>query len=164
MAAPATEPRIIPLREPKSPPERAHTDRCPGRQGRIEERGAQDTVRCTVCDAYLYNAPRVETGREVRSVSTVHNGIKPKQRSRVIERATGRCELCGARGDLHVGHLLSVKAGLEQGLTETELNDDSNLAAMCEECNLGIGKNPVPLRLVIALVMARTRNQGAPTE
>ena len=152
---------VIDLREPKSPPEHAHAARCAGRIGRVVSRGAQDTVRCSTCDTFLYNAPRVETGRAVRTTKTVHNGIKNKQRARVLLRANGACELCHEGGKpIHVGHLVSVDKGLAQGLTELELNDDENLCAMCDECNLGLGKEPVPLRFAVSIVMARLRKTG----
>jgi hypothetical protein len=61
---------------------------------------------------------------------------------------------------LHVGHLLSVEKGLAQGLTERELNHDENLAAMCEECNLSLGNEPVRLAICFALLKARLRNEG----
>jgi hypothetical protein len=48
---------------------------------------------------------------------------------------------------------------MRQGLTEIEINDDENLAALCEECNLGLGDETVPLRLAIAMVLARVRNR-----
>lgn len=129
--------------------------RCGCASGRIQTKSGQDCVFCTGCNAFAYNAPRVETGRAVRSVSTVHSGIKPKQRARLILRANGRCELCGARGDLHVGHVLSVAVGLEHGLTERDLNDDENLVAACPECNLGLGAEPMPTRLLVAILRAR---------
>lgn len=134
---------------------RAACRSCGGVSGRIETKNGQDCVYCTGCGAFAYNAPRVETGRAERSVSTVHNGIKPKQRARLILRANGRCELCGARGDLHVGHVLSVVVGLEHGLTEVQLNDDENLVASCPECNLGLGAEPMPTRLLVAILRAR---------
>jgi 5-methylcytosine-specific restriction endonuclease McrA len=131
--------------------------------GTVRTVGNQDTVRCARCNVFQYNAPRVETGRAVRTVSTVHEAIKPKLRARILERATGRCELCGAdgraAGGLHVGHLISVKDGLERGLTEVDLNTEENLAAMCAECNLGLGQQTVPLRLAVAIVMTRLKNQ-----
>jgi hypothetical protein len=133
---------------------------CGSEYGEIRDRGAQDCVFC-VCGKFQYNAPRTETGKQVRTVSTVHSCIKPKLRARVLMRATGRCELCGKQpGDnasLHVGHLLSVKAAMDAGLSDAEINDDSNLAAMCDECNLGLGQEPVPLRLAVALVLSRAR-------
>lgn len=132
---------------------------CGCEDGRIQERGSQDCVYCFGCDRFQYNAPRAETGKPVRSVTSNRAGIKPSQRARIIvERASCRCELCGTnKSELHVGHLLSIDEGLKQGFTEQELNHDENLAAMCAECNLGIGKNPVPLRLAVALQMARIR-------
>lgn len=138
---------------------RAPCKRCSGTEGRIETRSGQDCVICN-CGAYQYCAPKAETGRAVRSVSTVHKAIKPNQRARVLLRSSSHCELCGrSGGTLHVGHLLSVSDGMDQGLTEIELNDDDNLAAMCEECNLGLGDETVPLRLVLAITLARAKNR-----
>jgi hypothetical protein len=134
---------------------------CGGLEGKITTTGGQDCVRCLACHKFQYNAPKVETGREVRTTTTVHNGIKPKQRYRIIERASGRCELCGARDDvvLHVGHLISVEFGMQRGMTDQEINSEDNLCCMCDQCNLGVGKTPIPLRLAIAMVLARLRNQ-----
>lgn len=149
---------MIKLRDPKSPIEIKHADECPGRDGVVKTVGSQDTVRCATCDRFLYNAPKTETGRAVRSVTTVHSNIKPKQRARILERATGACELCHTSGaPLHVGHLLSVARGIAEGLTDSEINSDENLAAFCDQCNLGMGKQPVPVRLVVAILIARTR-------
>ncbi len=134
---------------------------CGCENGRIVERGAQDTVRCLDCDRHCYNAPRVETGKKVRTVQTVHEAIKPKQRARIIELATGRCQLCGkgpeSGATMHVAHLVSVKQGLGNGLTELELNSDENLVCACDECNLGLGKETIPLRLAISIQLARLR-------
>lgn len=142
-----------------SHPLRKPCEKCGSVTGYIETRGNQDCVFCQACKGYQYCAPKTETGRAVRTVTTVHNGIKPNQRNRILMRATGHCELCGASGDLHVGHLLSVREGLEQGLTEFELNNDENLAAFCPECNLGMGQETVPLRLVFAIIKARAKNR-----
>lgn len=131
---------------------------CTNTLGRIETRNGQDCVFCTECDKFQYNAPKTETGREPRTVTTVHNGIKPGQRARILLRANGSCELChAANKPLHVGHLLSVNEGLKQGLTEAQINADENLSAMCDECNLGLSDQPVPLRLVIAILIARLK-------
>jgi len=131
---------------------------CGGTQGRIEEKGYQDCVYCLGCDRFQYNAPRCETGKPVRHVKT-REQISPSQRARIlIVRANGRCEICGTdKRELHVAHLLSIDAGREQGMSDDELNDDENLCAMCDACNLGLGKNPVPLRLAVAIQMARIR-------
>lgn len=121
--------------------------RCGENLGRIVEKNGQDTVRCISCNAYCYCAPR--------SVSTVHKAIRTSQRERILERATVKCELCGARGNLHVGHIISVEIGLGFGLTEIELNDDENLLCLCEECNLGMGSKPMPMRVAIVVLRAR---------
>lgn len=134
---------------------RAPCAACGGTAGLVLERNGQDTVRCAQCNRFQYNAPRTETGREHRSVTTVHAAIKPKQRARIILRDGGRCILCGATGNLHVGHLVSVDAGMRFGLTDAEINDDENLVAQCEECNLGIGSEPMPLRVAIVVLRAR---------
>ncbi len=127
--------------------------------GTITETGAQDVVRCLECKKHCYNAPRTETGKKVRTVQNVHEAIRPKLRARIIERATGKCELCGKRPvdgiALHVAHVISVEQGLANGLTEIQLNDPENLVCACDECNLGMGKQTVPLRMLIAILMAR---------
>jgi hypothetical protein len=129
---------------------------CGSRLGRIVTKGQQDTVRCALCDRWQYNAPRVETGKRRRTVTTVHNGIKAKQRARIIRRGRSACEVCHASDrPLHVGHIVGVEIGLAYGLTETRLNDDENLLSMCEECNLGLGAEPMSLPLAIAILKAR---------
>lgn len=128
---------------------------CGGTEGVVIRRGMQDTVRCRGCQRFQYNAPRTETGERRVSVVTVHNGIKPKQRARILDRANGRCEVCGGRMHLHVGHIVSVKVGLGMGVEESILNDDENLMALCAECNLGRGHEPMPLRLAVAVLRAR---------
>lgn len=129
---------------------------CNGVIGRLIEVNGQDTVRCLGCNAYCYCAPRTETGREVRSVTTIHNGIKPHVRSRILERDGFRCVLCRAEDvRMHVGHVVSVDAGFATGLTDAEINDEENLIAVCEECNLGQGSQPIPLRVAIQILKAR---------
>lgn len=136
--------------------------RCKHDIGQVTTKGGQDCVYCVQCGSYQYNAPKTETGRKTRSVSTTHQMIKPKQRSRIIDRANGRCERCGAtkeatRTGLHVGHVVSVEAGHKYGLTDQEINDDENLIAECDQCNLGHGKMPVPLRVYVAIIATRLR-------
>ena len=139
---------------------------CTSEVGYVLERNGQDTVRCVSCDRFQYNAPRTETGRAVRSVSTIHAAVRPKQRARIILRAGAKCETCGAAGrdGLHVGHIVSVEVGLNFGLSDDEINDDENLLALCAECNLGFGAEPMPLRVAISVLRARVawarRNEG----
>lgn len=135
---------------------RAPCPYCGSTDGRIVERNGQDTVRCLACDRHCYNAPRTETGREVRSVTTVHNGIKSKLRTKILQRDGYQCVLCkSTTSNLHVGHVVSVDAGFATGLTDAEINDEENLIATCEECNLGQGAQPIPLRIAIAILKAR---------
>lgn len=131
--------------------------RCGSTTGRIVEKSGQDTVRCNVCNAYCYCAPRTETGRAVRSVSTVRRGIRPSDRTRILERDGYRCVLCRQddASKLHVGHIVSVDAGIATGLSDEEINDDENLIAQCEECNLGQGPQPIPLRVAVVILRAR---------
>ena len=129
---------------------------CGGTVGRLVEKTGQDTVRCIACDAYCYCAPKTETGREARTARTVHKGIRPKDRALILERDGHRCVLCKADDvRLHIGHVVSVEAGLVTGLTDAEINDEENLIAQCEECNLGQGAQPIPLRVAIAILRAR---------
>lgn len=131
---------------------------CGSTDGALLSKNGQDTVRCANCNRHCYNAPRTETGKAQRSVSTVHAAIKPSQRARVLLRDGNACAICHASDrPLHVGHLLAVDTGLKLGLTDSELNSDDNLAAMCEECNLGIGANPLPLRLAAAILKSCVR-------
>lgn len=131
---------------------------CPSSDGYVVSTNGQDVVRCLVCDRGQYNAPRTETGRAVRSNASIHNGIKPKLRTFVINRAGCRCERCGASGAgvvLHVGHLIPVDHGLKFGIPTEELNDEENLTCECEACNLGQGAEPTPLRVAMAILRAR---------
>lgn len=142
--------------------------KCGFETGFILTVNGQDVVRCEHCQAYQYNAPRVETGRKPRTVQTVHELITPAIRSRMIDRANSRCERCGkhaaaSKTGLHVGHIISVDEGLRQGLDISIINSDENLICECDECNLGHGKGVLPVRFVVALLLARL-NQGASNE
>ena len=133
---------------------------CGSMDGMLRETGSQDCVFCARCGKFQYNAPRTETGKPVRSVRSSRDAdIAPSLRAEIIVvRAGCHCELCGASDrELHVGHLISLDAGRREGMNEDDLNGPENLAAMCNTCNLGLGNQPVPLRLMIGLVMARTR-------
>ncbi len=129
--------------------------------GFVTEQGSQDVVRCSSCDAYCYCAPRVETGKATRTVAK-RPGINPKMRARIlVVRANGKCEICGSAGTerdpLHVGHLISRENAFRLGMTESEIDSEENLCAMCAECNLGLGHETVPARLLARVVMVRLR-------
>lgn len=130
---------------------------CPGcgcRDGYIRTRGGQDTVRCSACDRYCYNAPRSETGRETRSLRT-RPTISPSQRARILIRDNATCILCHRHDvDLDIGHLVSVRDGKARGLSDDQLRDDANLAAMCTACNSGLAHRSLPVHLLVAALVA----------
>lgn len=135
--------------------------RCKTTTGRIETKSGQDCVFCTQCGAFQYNAPRVETGREVRSLRT-RPDISPSQRTRILDRDGGACILCHATDrPLDIGHLISVKDGLDTGLTEAQIYHDENLAAMCAPCNSGYGARTVNPRIIAAALLARSLRRPA---
>ena len=140
--------------QPDSYEMRAPCRYCHELAGRIVGRSGQDCVYCLRCDRWQYNAPRTETGRKQRTVRTVHDDIKPSVRFKVLQRARGHCEMpgCGATGDLHIAHLLSVKDGFEAGIPEAQLNGPANLCALCPECNLGQGVAPMDPLIYMALM------------
>jgi 5-methylcytosine-specific restriction endonuclease McrA len=149
---------------PKDPFRMRSQCMCGSVEGYIRETGAQDVVRCMACDKFQYNAPRVETGKAVRTVSTVHAAISTKKRAEILCRGGFRCEACGRSPtkpsvELHVGHVVSVKRGIEMGLSDAEINSDENLMALCAECNLGIQAETIPVRLLVTVIMARKREQ-----
>ena len=132
--------------------------RCGHLMGYIRRKGAQDCVYCQSCGAWQYNAPRTETGTAVRPVRS-RPEVSPSQRSRIMRRDGYRCVLCGAPAsadvELHLAHLVSVLDGPDLGLSESDVWHDENLIVSCAECNLGLGKNSVPARLIAALVVRR---------
>lgn len=135
---------------------------CGSELGLIQEKNGQDCVYCCKCGTWQYNAPKVETGRATRTTQTVHAAIKPRVRSEVLVRSNGRCELCGKSSSecvVHVGHILSVNVGIAEGLCDEEINDPENLMAMCDECNLGIGDHPLPLKLMVKVLVSRRKNK-----
>lgn len=136
--------------------------KCGSEKGQIKPTNGQDVVFCEQ-GHYQYNAPKVETGKIQRTVTTVHNGITAKKRATVLMRATGRCELCGKsslESVIHAGHIVSVKQGLKLGLTEKELNDPENLCALCDECNLGLSDEILPIRLLARILLSRLKVKG----
>jgi hypothetical protein len=118
----------------------------------LVKRGGQNTVRCAFCDALLYNAPKTETGERARTVETLRAGIKPSLQARILDRDNGRCAICGHDGEMQIGHLLSIEEGARLGAPTDLLNDEANLAAMCEPCNLGYSSRSVNPRMYAAIM------------
>ena len=61
--------------------------------------------------------------------------LRPSLRFKILHRDQYRCQTCGASAaggaDLHIDHILPVSKG--------GTNDESNLRALCSECNIGRG-------------------------
>jgi hypothetical protein len=118
---------------------------CGSDAAELEQSGTQLPVRCRDCGRVSYNAPKAEVGLAHRSVRTLRANISPSQQARILERDHGRCVLCGTTEEITIGHLLSVADGMRVGATIQELNDDANLAAMCQACNIGLSDRSVSL-------------------
>ena len=119
----------------------------------------QAAIHCAVCRRVAYNAPKAETGAPVRSISS-RPDLKPGQRQRILDRDQARCQICGRTPAehgviLHVGHILSVKEGREQGASDGELFADCNLFACCEECNIDTGALSMPPIMWLRLIRAQ---------
>ena len=139
--------RTHPLREP--------CRQCGGMVGRIVPAGGQNVVRCRDCGRAAFNAPKTETGESPRTLQTIRH-VPPSQRTRILERALGRCELCASTQMLTIAHFLSVKDGFNN-LTDAQINSDENLIALCAECNSGQSHRTGPLWLFAAILYRRVR-------
>jgi hypothetical protein len=128
---------------------------CGSKQGFITAVGTQNVLRCNGCERHLYNPSRVETGDKPRTLATTHEAIKPAKRLKIIERASGRCETCGSRSLLQVGHVVSVADGHKLGMADSVINSDENLICQCAECNSGQGRGTMPLRMYVAILKVR---------
>jgi len=133
---------------------------CASTQGRLETRNGQDCVFCLNCGRLAYNAPKTETGREVRTLRT-RPEMKVSQRARVLDRDGGACIICHTTGRLDVGHIVSVKEGRELGMSEEEIFHDANLAAMCAPCNSGYSSVSISPGIFLAVVRARIARGAA---
>lgn len=129
--------------------------RCGSMIGYLLEKGPHVELRCIQCETHQKFVKRVDAGLKPRTLTTTHDAIKPKLRAKILQRANGHCELCGCRRELQVGHLVSVDAGHKLGMTDDQINDAENLSAMCGECNIGVGKEPLPLRFCMSLALCR---------
>ncbi len=139
---------------------------CGSTKGILREKNGQNTVYCENCGQHSYNAPKIETGQRPRTVATLRESIKAKQQARILDRDQGRCVLCGRTENLTIGHLLSIEEAYRMGEMGPALHDDANLAAMCEACNLGLGRHSVSPRtyavIMYRLVQAEIARRDAP--
>jgi 5-methylcytosine-specific restriction endonuclease McrA len=122
---------------------------CGGLDGVIRTRNGQDTVWCAQCNRYAYNAPRTETGRPRRSLRT-NRKISPSQRARILLRDGCTCFMCGRRDNLVIAHIVSLRDGYADGLSDKLLYCDANLITKCQECNAGVGDASIsPYRMLM---------------
>lgn len=143
---------------------RKECSKCGYPSGRIETRNNQDCVFCGDCGAWQYNAPKTETGKAPRTIATTHAAVKPKAEARIMARDGFACVFCHRRDrPLQLGHLMSVKSAhdvfelgwLTRPFTDQQINSEENLAAMCETCNIGLGRETVPLYLLMGIFLDR---------
>ena len=130
--------------------------------GVVHYRGGQYTVRCGECNRHVYNAPKTELGLRPVTVQTIRD-ISPADRVYVLFRAAGHCEVPGCGKTFgtevvpHLAHLVSVNDILRLKLPLQEAkrlaNCLENLAALCDECNLGLGKASVNARTLMAIAV-----------
>jgi len=125
-----------------------------GIEGEIITKNGQDCVYCSNCSRFLYNAPKWETEREDRTLSSIRT-ISPSKRFRILNRANGKCEICGKNGELVVDHIIPVIEFEKEGFNIEELNLDENLCALCPECNSGKGKMIPSIRLYATMIKRR---------
>jgi 5-methylcytosine-specific restriction endonuclease McrA len=141
--------------------------KCGCKDGRIETLNGQDRIFCEGCNRWCYNAPKTETGRAIRSIKTTHEAISTKQRARILLRDNGFCALCRKPESecvlrLDVSHVISVEDGHQLEMSDAEINSDENLVTLCDECNLGIGSETLPLRFFLKIIRARLKKPSAP--
>lgn len=107
--------------------------------GVIREKNGQDCVYCATCDRWQYNAPRLETGRAERKLST-RPTITPSMKARVLAAHDHACIACGGRAPqvrLELDHILSRELAAAHNLLDALIDSEWNLAPMCAECNSG---------------------------
>lgn len=79
----------------------------------------------------------------------------------MLDRDGACCVICHRDNvPLEVGHLVSLDDGKKLGLTDAELSDDENLAAMCAPCNSGYSAQTVNPKIIVAAMRARIARRG----
>jgi 5-methylcytosine-specific restriction endonuclease McrA len=80
-----------------------------------------------------YLGPETSKHAELLPETVERVAISSGKRFEIFKRDNYRCQLCGAKAEdgaaLHVDHCLAVAKGGS--------NDDGNLWALCDRCNLG---------------------------
>lgn len=140
-------------------PLRRDCRKCGHRYGIITTKSGQDVVNCEVCGTYDHCAPKVDTGREPRTLRS-RPDISPSRRWRILDIHGHACVACHRTGvELQLAHLISRDDADRHGFLDEIIDSDLNLAPMCAECNSG--QRPmgsVGIRLLYrCLVIAHTK-------
>jgi 5-methylcytosine-specific restriction endonuclease McrA len=122
---------------------------------------------CDNCTSWQRWVSKRDAGVSTRSLRS-QRGIAPSLRERVFARDGHRCVRCGVGASaarLVVGHIVSVRDGLELGMNDDKLYSFENLCCMCEECNAGLGAAslamPDALRIYHRWLLNEKRMGGA---
>lgn len=138
---------------PHTRPEGKECPVCEGSDVVYTVKNGQAVAHCTGCGQSRGNIPKSELGlRPVRYREGNAWQVGPGQRARILQRDGRLCVMCRTgETDLVMGHLVSVAEGVRYGLTQVQLMDDVNIAAMCGPCNADLGSRSVSLRMIVAL-------------
>lgn len=140
--------------------------KCGAVEPQLTDRNGQWVAHCPHCHDYIKCVPKADLGLEVRSV-TSRKGLKPRIRSRVLDRFGHSCISCGRiAGDviLHIDHIIPVQMAKDHGFYDDLIESEWNLAPECEECNLGKGAVVFSARTVALMYRALVLASRAPAE
>ncbi len=144
---------------------RAACRNCGSTAGEWRSRNGQLPVFCADCGVHAqYNVPHVAAGVKPNTPEN-RPGLSASRRARILDRDGGRCALCGRAGQkLHVSHVVSRRDALEVGfdaaIVDRLIDSDDNLAAFCQDCNLGLGKSTVSPATYLTIVAVRLQAGG----
>ncbi len=125
---------------------------CGSEYGEVTNVGYSYPCRCERCGRYQYHVPKADLGLGPRRI---RRPVMLKTRTDVLVRANGMCEICGAKEDVEVGHILSRKHCQQWDIPPELWDHPDNLIAMCKPCNLGLSERDLPLKLFVAILLRR---------
>lgn len=161
--------------QPFTVPEHRHAcESCGSRKAVVYKKNGQIVCRCAnaLCKTFnakfgrgeiIYCPSKAEMGEARSTVAATREGVPPKRRWDIFNRDGMRCVVCGATGPetiLHAGHIISMKDGLENGLTQAELDSPHNLITLCDACNLGQGAASLGPKSYLLLRLAFARKKS----
>lgn len=131
----------------------------------LVKRGPHIGARCAVCNTLSPKwVKRDQVGLPTRSISS--SKISPWMRATILMYAKGRCQLCAIHIDLIteldglvVDHMISQKACNRHGWDWLDM--ESNLAALCPECNSGKSSRSMPIDHIESVLHKREKEVPA---